>query len=335
MRRPPRPLVTGVLAGLWLAAAAGAHEVRPAYLELTETERGRFDVLWKQPLRPSPDAATLGLGLPLAPRLEPPCRTADPPRKEGGGGALLQRWSIDCGAAGLEGRTLEVDGLTRTLTDALVRLRFLDGEETVEILKPRSPRLEIGAESAAGVWTYLRLGVEHLLFGVDHILFVIGLMFFVRRPLELLKVVTAFTVAHSITLALSTLGLVRLSQAPVEALIALTILYLAVELLREPAGRERRRPWAIAFGFGLLHGFGFAGALAEIGLPREAVAPALFLFNLGVEAGQLLVVASILALLALLRVTRATVPAAVAQLPIWILGSVSAYWFVERVARLL
>ena len=163
-------------------------------------------------------------------------------------------------------------------------------------------------------------------------------MFFVRRPGQLVRVVTAFTVAHSITLALSSFGVLTLAQQPVEAVIALSILFLAVELTRGDPGKDSpmvRWPWAIAFAFGLLHGFGFAGALSEIGLPEEARAMALFLFNVGVEIGQLVVVGCLLAMLWVLRVSRVPLPPLAAQLPIYVMGVVSAYWFVDRVLGIL
>jgi hypothetical protein len=305
--------------------------VRPAYLELEESTPGRFEVLFKLPL-------ASGLPpLPLYPRLTPPCGIGEV-RQEIYDDAAIERWSFDCGGAGLEGRVLRIEGLERTLTDTLVLVRFADGEEIVTVLPPDAPHLRIERSRGVAVWAYLRLGVEHLLFGFDHVLFVIGLLFLVKRPIELVAIVTAFTVAHSITLSLSVLDLVRLAPSPVEAAIALTILFLAVELL-EPAERRSRvlarYPWLVAFGFGLLHGFGFAGALGEIGLPPSAIGPALVLFNLGVELGQLLVVAAVLIVLALIRWRGVIVPASLARAPIWVMGTLSASWFVERVARIL
>ena len=343
-----------------LPAGVAAHEVRPAYLELTEVSAGRFEVLWKQPVLADSEPG-LVRRLPLAPAFPAHCREAGRALPELTAAALLERWTIDCGPAGLGDAPIEIAGLPRTLTDVLLRVRFVDGESVDHLLRPEAPRVAVSPEAGGGmaVPAYLRLGVEHLLFGFDHILFVVGLMFLVRRPLQLVQVVTAFTAAHSITLALSTLGVVTLSQRPVEAVIALSILYLAVELARG-AGRgvwadsttgtdgasgaggpgvERsslaRSPWAIAFGFGLLHGFGFAGALADIGLPEQARAMALLLFNVGVEIGQLLIVGVLLALLYGLRVRRAPLPAVAAQAPIVVMGAVSAYWFLERVLSML
>ena len=378
-----RGWMPALLAAAALPAALAAHEVRPAYLELTEVSAGRFEVLWKQPVLVDAEPG-LVRRLPLRPAFPAHCREAGRALPELTAAALLERWTIDCGDAGLANAPIEIAGLPRTLTDVLLRVRFVDGEAVDHLLRPEAPRVVVSPESGGGmaVPAYLRLGVEHLLFGFDHILFVVGLMFLVRRPLQLVQVVTAFTAAHSITLALSTLGVVTLSQRPVEAVIALSILYLAVELARgadravgadgasgadgtsaahgasrahatsgddaggahatSGAGRPgeqrsslARSPWAIAFGFGLLHGFGFAGALADIGLPEQARAMALLLFNVGVEIGQLMIVGVLLALLYGLRIRRAPLPAVVVQAPIVVMGTVSAWWFLERVLSMV
>ena len=349
-----RGWMLALLGAAALPAALAAHEVRPAYLELTEVSAGRFEVLWKQPVLPDAEPG-LVRRLPLRPAFPARCRETGRALPELTAAALLERWTIDCGGQGLADAPIEIAGLPRTLTDVLLRVRFADGAAIDHLLRPDAPRVVLSPDGGAGlaVPAYLRLGVEHLLFGFDHILFVVGLMFLVRRPLQLVQVVTAFTAAHSITLALSTLGLLTLSQRPVEAVIALSILYLAVELARDAGGAEgghhasragapaaagfslARFPWAIAFGFGLLHGFGFAGALADIGLPEQARAMALLLFNVGVEIGQLMVVGVLLALLYGLRVRPVSLPATVLQAPIVVMGTVSAYWFLERLLSII
>lgn len=321
---------------LWLAmpAAALAHEVRPAYLDVTRLggsgQENLFQVVWRRPLVDGLNA------LDIVPSFPASCREVERALPEVAASARIDRFRIDCGASGLEAQPLGVEGLERTLADVLLRLRF-DSEEVVTVLHPQSPSFVVHRSSVA-LAAYLRLGIEHLLFGFDHLLFVVGLMFLVRRVLELVKVISAFTLAHSATLALSTLGIVRLSPAPVEAAIALSILFLAVEIL-EPPGRRSRwlegRAWVIAFGFGLLHGFGFAGALAEIGLPERAAGWALLLFNLGVEVGQLVWVGALLVVLFGVRVMRLRLPSVVARLPVWLIGAVSAFWFIERVARMV
>lgn len=315
-----------------------AHEVRPGYLQLTEVSDGRFEVFWKQPLQAGGENG-LSRRLPLEPAFPPHCEEVERSLPEVTGAALLERWVLRCGRKGLRGAQLEIVGLPRTLTDVLLRVRFLDTNAVDHLLQPEAPRVVLASDAHADIRVpaYLTLGVEHLIFGFDHVLFVVGLMFFVRRPLQLLQVVTAFTVAHSITLALSTLGVLTLSQRPVEAVIALSILFVAAELARG-ADRNRslmvRSPWLVAFGFGLLHGFGFAGALSEIGLPEDARAVALLLFNVGVEIGQLLVVGILLTLIQLVRLGRIRLPAVAVQLPIYVMGIVSAYWFVERVVSI-
>ena len=333
------------LAAAAMTASTAAHEVRPAYLELNETSAGRFEVLWKQPVLADAEPGAIRR-LPLRPAFPAHCHEAGRSLPEVTASALIERWTIDCGTGGLGDAPIEIAGLPRTLTDVLLRVRFRGGATVDHLLRPEAPRAAVRPETGGGmaVPAYLRLGVEHLLFGFDHILFVVGLTFLVRRPLQLVQVVTAFTAAHSITLALSTLGVVTLPQRPVEAVIALSILFLAVELARGTSGaasaREQRSalarsPWAIAFGFGLLHGFGFAGALADIGLPEQARAMALLLFNVGVEIGQLAVVGLLLALLYGLRARRAALPAIAAQVPIYVMGTVSAYWFLERVLSIV
>lgn len=325
-----------MLAGaiLW-PAAADAHEVRPAYLQVTETSAGDFAVLWKQPILPDTDPG-LVRRLPITPRFPAHCGERDRALPDLTASALIERWTLACGERGLLEATIAIDGLPRTLTDVLLRVRLLDGTSVDHLLRSEAPAMVLSPDAGGGaaVPAYLLLGVEHLLFGFDHILFVVGLLFFVRRPLQLVQVVTAFTAAHSITLALSSLGVLTLSQRPVEAVIALSILFLAVELARgaDPGQSVMgRSPWAIAFGFGLLHGFGFAGALADIGLPESDRALALLLFNVGVELGQLAVVGVLLGLLHVVKTARIPAPAFAVRLPVGVMGTVSAYWFVERV----
>ena len=324
--------------GLSLAPAAAAHEVRPAYLELTEVSANRFEVLWKQPVLPISEPG-LAARLPLEPRFPASCRVVGRAVPEVARSALVERWTMACGEDAWADGGIEIAGLPRTLTDVLLRARRLDGTAVDHLLRPEAPRASLSAapRPAMAVPAYLRLGVEHLVFGFDHILFVVGLMFCVRRPLQLVQVVTAFTAAHSITLGLSALGVVTLPPRAVEAVIALSILYLAVEIVRTRSGAPSpaaRAPWTVAFGFGLLHGFGFAGALGEIGLPAEARAMALLLFNVGVELGQLAVVGALLAVVRLVRLRPAPLPIAVAAAPVYVMGVVSAYWFVERVASM-
>jgi len=324
-----RPSV--ILAALLLWSASGAaHESRPAYLQIDETQPGQYDVLWK---RPAQGDLTLG----LAPVWPEACRDSVPRAAQAAPGALTERRLIDCGEAGLVGQRIAIAGLAMTLTDVLVRIQFLDGRMQTNLVKPaapsllvegRRPTLEIAAE-------YLRMGVEHILFGIDHLLFVLGLVLIVRGAGLLVKTITAFTVAHSLTLAMATLGFVHAPQAPVEAVIALSILFLASELARQQRGESgltARLPWLVAFSFGLLHGFGFAGALAAVGLPPTDIPLALLMFNVGVEIGQLLFVATVLVLLWVGRRVVAYRPRWLEPAPAYAIGSLAAFWLIERVA---
>ncbi len=313
---------------LLLAAAAQGHEVRPAYLGMVETEANVFDVLWKQPM--------VGyMRLPLEPDFPEHCtlvlqEVADVERA-----ALIHQWQADCGEQGLVGQRLGIEGLSRTLTDVLVNIALLDGTTISRVLRPEDPYFTLEAGEGLAMLSYLTLGIEHLLLGVDHILFVIGLMFFISKPSTLIKTITGFTVAHSITLGLSALEIVRISQAPVEAVIALSIMFLAVERLRGTTDTiTAQHTWIVALVFGLLHGFGFAGALMDIGLPKSGALWALFLFNVGVEIGQLIVVAVALALIAVVRRTRVELPPWVIRVPLWGMGTVASYWLISRVALL-
>lgn len=308
-----------------------AHEVRPAYLELRQTGPDSYDALWKVP--------GLGEDLRFGLYVELPavCTNLTARRASMVNNAFTERWTMSC-AGGLSGGTIHVAGLSATMTDVLVRLERLDGSTQLTRLTPSAPSFVVAAapRMLAVARTYLVLGVEHILGGVDHLLFVLGLLLVVGRRWGLLiKTITAFTVAHSITLALATLGLVRVPQAPVEAAIALSIALVASEVLHARAGRSgltARSPWLVALTFGLLHGFGFASALNEIGLPQNAIPLALLLFNVGVEVGQLLFVAAVLAFVAALGRVRLAWPKWAEAVPPYAIGSAAMFWVIQRIA---
>jgi hydrogenase/urease accessory protein HupE len=306
-----------------------AHEVRPAYLELRESQSGELDVLWKTPM--------IGeMRLALAPVLSGATKELTPTATQLTGNAAVQTWRLRL-LEPLRGRSLHVGGLTSTMTDVLVRIEFADGVFWVTRLTPQAPQVEIPEHQGRGsvAVTYLALGVEHILLGIDHLLFVLALLLVTRGMKRLALTITAFTIAHSITLALATLGFVQMPPPPVEAVIALSIVFVAAEILRARHGGEgltARAPWIVAFTFGLLHGFGFAGALAEIGLPMGQIPLALFFFNVGVEAGQLVFVAAILAIIALARRARVELPRWAELAPPYAIGSVAMYWVIQRVA---
>ena len=305
------------------------HEVRPAYLELSEVQPRLFRVLWKVPVQGA-------RGLPLAPRFPAECGAASPVNTVRGPSFLQERWTIRC-PEGLIGRTIAIENLEITLTDALVRLEFLDSGSQTARLKPNAPEFVVPAEPSLGevARAYFLLGVEHILFGVDHLLFVFALLMIVQGSRKILYTVTAFTASHSLTLALATLGWVRVPGAPVEAVIALSILFLATEIVHGRSGRvtlTHRRPWLVAFAFGLLHGFGFAGALSEVGLPESAIPIALLLFNVGVEAGQILFIAAVFAARAAAKPLPIRWPEKAWAVPTYAIGALAAYWTVERIA---
>jgi len=284
-------LAVTVLVLAFLAPPAEAHPLAPSLLELRAVDELRFEASWKISVL-SPDAGSLEPVLPAS------CRPAPP----GGGGAtaerdgaaLIRRWTVDC-PGGLEGERVTVDGLERTDARVLVRVVLPEGRTARAILDADAPEFVVPRRTAGWqvAWSYLGLGFEHILGGYDHLLFVLGLLFLVRGRRALVGTVTAFTLGHSVTLSLAALGLVRVPSAPVELAIALSIWVLAVELARDEEKRTRR-PWRMAGFFGLLHGLGFAGALAEAGLPEGEIPLALLSFNTGLELGQLLFIAAVL-----------------------------------------
>jgi len=321
-------LLTTILA-LTSLDGARAHEVRPGYLELRQTAAATFDITWKVP-------AKRDLRLAIRARLPENCRASTPVWTYASGGAYTDRWSVTC-PGGLAGETVTIDGLSGTMTDVLARLERLDGTTQVERLSPAAPSFVVaevpGRFEVAG--TYLGLGLEHILLGIDHLLFVLALLILVEDRRRLVGTVTAFTLAHSLTLAAATLGFVHVPQGPVEAIIALSIVFVAGEIAHVRQGRPgltRKWPWVMAFVFGLLHGFGFAGALTEVGLPQQAIPLALLFFNVGVEVGQLLFIAVVLVLLAAFRRTSIPQPRWAWRLPAYGIGSVATFWTIERVA---
>jgi hydrogenase/urease accessory protein HupE len=259
-------------------------------------------------------------------------------------GRVVSRWVVDCGPGGLDGRTIGVDGLEQGSNDVLVRWSPRGEETQTVVLNRESRKFEPGGvdEAPANAWsvakTYLIIGVEHILLGFDHLLFVFGLLLLVRERRTLVATITAFTIAHSITLALSSLGVLTLSQAAVEAVIAASLMLLAVEVVRlqkGDVGWTARAPWSVAFAFGLLHGFGFAGALAEIGLPEGELPVALAAFNVGVELGQLGVVAVwVLAAEAVRRVEWER-PDWLPRAAAYVVGLPAAYWMIERISGIV
>ncbi len=317
---------------LVVQGTAVAHELRPGFLEVKQTGAESYDVRFKVPAR-----GDMRLGLYV--RMPEACSHAGPSRTERAGNAILERLVVGC-PGGLAGKQVSIDGLSGTFTEVVVRVELSDGAVQATRLTPDQPSFTV---AAAPTWldtarTYFLLGIEHILLGIDHLLFVLALLLLVRNTWMLVKVITAFTVAHSITLAVAALGWAQIPQGPVEVVIALSIMFLAAETLRQKQNESdlmSRALWIVAFAFGLLHGLGFGGALKEIGLPQSDVPLALLTFNLGVEAGQLLFVFSVLGLKAIVdRLLELKVPWARTATGYGI-GSLAGVWFVQRLAIML
>jgi len=309
-----------------------AHQFAPALLELEEVAPDEVAVSWKQP-------AVRVQGSRLRPVLPVACEGIGDPVVERQGTGLEARWRIRC-PDGLAGKSVGVEGIASSRADVLLRVALLDGRKLRQVLTAEAPGFAItGAAGRFGVVkSYAGLGVEHILSGWDHLLFVLALVLLVGWGRSLLWTVTAFTVGHSVTLALASLGWVRVPQGPMEAAIALSIYVLAVELAAGSRGRTtltRPAPWVVASGFGLLHGLGFAGALAEVGLPSGEIPLALFAFNVGIELGQLAFVAVVLLGMAALKALPVRWPRWSAMVPAYGIGSFAVYWLIERVAGLV
>jgi hydrogenase/urease accessory protein HupE len=324
-----RLLLFAMLGAILAVRPAGAHELRPGYLDLTEISANLFDMTWKVP-------ALGAFHLAIQPRFPGFCHIVGEPIAIETEGAFLERGRLRCDR-GLGGSTIEIQGLDATVTNVLVRVAFSEGTVQTALLSARASGFTVAVKpNPLQVFKiYVQLGVEHILTGVDHLLFVLCLILLVRSIRKLLATVTAFTVAHSITLAAATLGLVNVPAAPVEATIALSIVFLASELLRDPTRRSaatQTYPWLVAFSFGLLHGLGFAGALAEIGLPHGEIPLALFSFNVGVELGQLAFIAAVLLLNHAARRLVQSMPNWAPRAAAYAIGCTAAYWVFERLA---
>lgn len=308
--------------------AAEAHESRPAYLQIREVAPARYDVLWRTPVNS-------GMPLPVMLRLPEAARNTADPIVQRLNDSTVERRRIELPEGDLAGQRIDFVGLQATITDVLVRVSWLDGRQSTEIVRPARPWIELSDRQS--IWqvarTYTTLGIEHILMGFDHLLFVAGLMIIVRSTRSLIKTITAFTVAHSITLAIATLGYASVPAAPLNAAIALSILFLGVEVVRLWRGQTSftlRHPWIVAFAFGLLHGFGFASGLTTVGLPTSDIPLALLAFNIGVEIGQLAFVVIILLLHRAIRILQFDPPRWTYYAPGYLVGSLGAFWTIER-----
>lgn len=319
---------------LGASPSARADEFRPAYLQVKEIDASTYDVLWKLPALDESTTLKLRPEFPL----EAHARTEITSGFSAGTATL--RWRIEV-AGGLAGRSVRFPGMGAAGVDVLVRLERADGTVQLGRVLALDPSFTFRASPGAleVVRTYTILGIEHILTGYDHLLFVLALLLLVDGARRLVATLTAFTLAHSLTLAAAALGWLHVPGPPVEAAIALSIVFMASEIVHARGGRPglmRRRPWVVAFGFGLLHGLGFASALAQVGLPPLSIPAALLFFNVGVEIGQLLFVAAVLCLLAVWHrrpgASSWVAPQWAWRLPPYAIGSLACYWFIERVA---
>ncbi len=318
---------------LFAVSPLAAHTFAPSLLELRVQQDG-VAVKFKQP-------QVRVLGSSLRPLLPPSCREIDRPETRAEGTGILTTWRVACDE--LVGEEIAVEGIAGSGADVLLRLELGDGGSSHHVLTADQPSIVIprAADALDVAGLYGGLGVEHILSGFDHLLFVLGLVLLVEGRRRLVGTVTAFTVGHSLTLALAALGVVHVPSGPTEAAIALSIFVLAVELTRprEKESRLRRSPWLMAALFGLLHGLGFAGALTEVGLPEREIPAALFSFNLGIELGQLVFVAAVLAAAFLADRSLAWLSrpwsVALARLPAYGIGSLAMFWLLERLTGIL
>ncbi|WP_371377924.1 HupE/UreJ family protein [Thalassotalea aquiviva] len=313
---------------LLLSPYAQADELRPAYLQFTETKAGVYDVFFRVPARG--EEMRLALEVVFDPEIE---RLNEP--LGGFDGTAHNQFFTIARSEGLNGATVTIANLERTSTEVLLRIAYQNGAQVMHRLTPDSPSYVVAVNDT---WldvatTYFVLGVEHILFGIDHLLFVFALLLLIDSTRKLIYTITFFTIAHSITLSLASLGVVDIPIPPVEAIIALSILFVALEVVKVKQGHNSltfRKPWIVAFSFGLLHGLGFAAALGEIGLPQNAVASALVLFNVGVEIGQLLFVFSYMSLVWLASKLRVNLSKAWQRVPPYVIGSLASFWVIER-----
>ena len=314
-------------------STAFAHRLQPAYLEINEQSAGKFSILWKRPFVGSKP-------MNIYPRLPSNFRNLTEPVVQLLPTGAVERWMVASGEGGLAGEEILIDGLSSTQTDVLVRIYFKGGDEETHLLRPASPSVVVGGVPARAkrIIAYVQLGIQHILMGIDHLLFVLGLLLIVQNRWMLLKTITSFTVAHSITLCVATLGYASVPLPPLNVVIALSILFLGPEIVRSWRGETSltiRHPWVVAFAFGLLHGFGFATGLTNMGLRASEIPLALLFFNVGVEIGQIAFVMLVILLERSFRVLEIHWPRLARLAPGYTVGSLGAYWTIERSAILV
>ena len=328
-----RGFITVALGAFVVCTPLLADVFRPAYLELQQRGPETFDVLWKVPAQ----SESLRLGIHVV--FPEGTKNVTQPRGTFTSNAFVERWTIQR-TGGLEGSEIHIDGLPASVTDVLARVVRTNGITQVTRLLPGRPQFVVESirDGAGVVRAYLLLGIEHILTGFDHLLFLLALVLIVDKRRRLLWTITAFTIAHSFTLAAATLDFVHVPQAPVEAAIALSIVFVAAELvhgMQGTLGITAYAPWIVAFSFGLLHGLGFAGALAQVGLPPNSIPLALLFFNAGVELGQLAFVIAVWAALTALLRLRIPQPFWARAITPYAIGSIAMFWMIQRTEAFL
>ena len=334
MRRAAATLIVFLLAlCAGLRGESFAHQSQPGLLELRQLGSNRYEVIWRAPIyygRPHP--ARL--------RLPDDWQTVGEPTVRDLPDSTLHRRMVDVPAGSINGSVIRFPGLEVTITDVFVRIFRLDGTTATQVVRPGKPVAVLRGERPWYVSSleYLSVGFHHIILGIDHLLFILGLLIIVQGRMMLLKTITAFTAAHSITLALATLGYANVPTQPLTAAIALSILFLGPEIVRVWRGETSftvNHPWVVAFAFGLLHGFGFASGLSVTGMPRTELAPALLFFNVGVELGQLGFVTLILMICRSFKVLEISWPRWAELAPGYAVGSLGAFWTIQRVTIML
>jgi hydrogenase/urease accessory protein HupE len=322
-----------LLLGIVICTSAFAHESQPGSLDIRQMAGNRYEVIWKAPIY---------YGEPHPARLELPAhwQTVVGPTERTLPDSHVYRQVVTIGEKGVHGSIVRFPGLAGTITDVFVRLNRLDGTTMTAVVRPTKPYAELRGErswhTTAG--EYIGLGFHHIMLGVDHLLFVLGLLLIVKNRIMLLKTITSFTLAHSITLAIATLGYASAPLPPLNAAIALSILFLGPEIVRSWKGETSltiRYPWVVAFLFGMLHGFGFASGLSTTGMPRAELPLALLFFNVGVELGQIGFVAVVLLMGRSFRVLEMRWPLWVERAPGYAVGICGAYWTIQRTMMLI
>jgi hydrogenase/urease accessory protein HupE len=339
MSRPAISLVLALIGVLGSGSSAFGHALQPGYLELRLIDVDLYAVIWRVP-------AVAGRPMAISAELPESCVPRVPGRSVFDGLAHVYRWTARC-PDGIEGGLVHVAGLAQTATDVLVRFDLGSGESQTKRLTAEDPSFVVPTTPSAldVIQSYTLLGIDHILGGIDHLAFVLALLLIVKGTRKTIATITAFTLAHSISLAGATLGFVTVPGPPVEAAIALSIVFVAAEIIhgrRGHPGLTERFPWLVAFIFGLLHGFGFAGALSEVGLPSSSIPMALLFFNVGVEIGQLLFIAGAFAFFALARGVAGRVAGLRPERPLrtlaeaippYAIGSFAVFWLIQRLTE--